>query len=205
MTQWLNLFHPSSLILHPSSLPSCAFCGELNSFTLKQEWKSSRPSESFRMKNLSPALLCSPPSCSSCRPCARARAQSPVVDGAGRDAARAAESERLGKCAQRRRAHGRREHGALDTSRTMRGVRAAYLSVTRGDGGRTSSARSRGRARPRFARRSFWPRGHRRRGHFFTRAIDFGFSKSPEEALACVGREAASRTWSGHPPLPPRL
>ncbi len=65
-----------------------------------------------------------------------------------------------------------------------RGYRTAYLSITRGDGGQNESGPEFGeklgvaRTQELLAARRF--DGGRQ---FFTRAIDFGFSKSPEETL----------------------
>src|SRR6478609_2879503 len=65
-----------------------------------------------------------------------------------------------------------------------RGYRTAYLSITRGDGGQNESGPEFGeklglaRTQELLAAREL--DGGRQ---FFTRAIDFGFSKSPEEAL----------------------
>lgn len=65
-----------------------------------------------------------------------------------------------------------------------RGYRAAYLSITRGDGGQNERG-------PDFAEKLgvlrtqelLAARRHDGGRQFFTRAIDYGFSKSPEEAL----------------------
>jgi LmbE family N-acetylglucosaminyl deacetylase len=72
-----------------------------------------------------------------------------------------------------------------------RGYRAAYLSLTRGDGGQNELGpdfdEKLGVARTQelLAARRF-DRGRQ----FFTRAIDFGYSKSPEETLRFWDREA---------------
>ena len=73
-----------------------------------------------------------------------------------------------------------------------RGVRAAYLSVTRGDGGQNLIGAEQGPALG-LLRTQELLAARRVDGaeQFFTRAIDFGFSKSPEEALRVWGREEA--------------
>ncbi|HEX5705876.1 MAG TPA: PIG-L family deacetylase [Pyrinomonadaceae bacterium] len=73
-----------------------------------------------------------------------------------------------------------------------RGVRAAYLSVTRGDGGQNLIGTEQGAALG-LVRTQELLAARRVDGaeQFFTRAIDFGFSKSPEEALGVWGHEAA--------------
>ena len=73
-----------------------------------------------------------------------------------------------------------------------RGVRAAYLSVTRGDGGQNLIGTEQGAALG-LVRTQELLAARRIDGaeQFFTRAIDFGFSKSPEEALRVWGHEAA--------------
>lgn len=73
-----------------------------------------------------------------------------------------------------------------------RGVRAAYLSVTRGDGGQNLIGTEQGAALG-VVRTQELLAARRIDGaeQFFTRAIDFGFSKSPEEALRVWGHEAA--------------
>ncbi|HZB44233.1 MAG TPA: PIG-L family deacetylase, partial [Pyrinomonadaceae bacterium] len=73
-----------------------------------------------------------------------------------------------------------------------RGVRAAYLSVTRGDGGQNLIGTEQGAALG-LVRTQELLAARRIDGaeQFFTRAIDFGFSKSPEEALGVWGRESA--------------
>jgi LmbE family N-acetylglucosaminyl deacetylase len=65
-----------------------------------------------------------------------------------------------------------------------RGYRTAYLSITRGDGGQNESGPEFGE-RLGLARTQELLAARRLDGgrQFFTRAIDFGFSKSPEEAL----------------------
>jgi LmbE family N-acetylglucosaminyl deacetylase len=71
-----------------------------------------------------------------------------------------------------------------------RGVRAAYLSLTRGDGGQNELGRD-------FDEKLGYLRTHEllaaRRidsgRQFFTRAIDFGYSKTPEETLAFWDRK----------------
>lgn len=72
-----------------------------------------------------------------------------------------------------------------------RKVRAAYLSVTRGDGGQNLIGTEQG-ALLGLIRTQELLAARRVDGaeQFFTRAIDFGFSKSPEEALAVWGRDA---------------
>ncbi|HEX6626053.1 MAG TPA: PIG-L family deacetylase [Pyrinomonadaceae bacterium] len=73
-----------------------------------------------------------------------------------------------------------------------RGVRAAYLSVTRGDGGQNLIGTEQGAALG-LVRTQELLAARRLDGaeQFFTRAIDFGFSKSPAEALRVWGHEAA--------------
>ncbi len=73
-----------------------------------------------------------------------------------------------------------------------RGVRAAYLSVTRGDGGQNLIGTEKG-ALLGLLRTQELLAARRVDGaeQFFTRAVDFGFTKSPEEALRIWGREAA--------------
>lgn len=72
-----------------------------------------------------------------------------------------------------------------------RGYRTAYLSITRGDGGQNESGPEFGeklglaRTNELLAARQL--DGGRQ---FFTRAIDFGFSKSPEEALRIWDHDA---------------
>jgi LmbE family N-acetylglucosaminyl deacetylase len=72
-----------------------------------------------------------------------------------------------------------------------RGYRAAYLSITRGDGGQNELGRDFdeklgvARTQELLAARRF---DHGRQ--FFTRAIDFGYSKSPEETLRFWDRDA---------------
>ena len=72
-----------------------------------------------------------------------------------------------------------------------RGYRTAYLSITRGDGGQNESGPEFGeklglaRTQELLAARQL--DGGRQ---FFTRAIDFGFSKTPEEALRIWGHDA---------------
>ncbi|MGC4081638.1 MAG: PIG-L family deacetylase [Vicinamibacterales bacterium] len=71
-----------------------------------------------------------------------------------------------------------------------RGVRAAYLSLTRGDGGQNELGRD-------FDEKLGLLRTHELLAarqldtgrQFFTRAIDFGFSKTPEETLAFWDKE----------------
>jgi LmbE family N-acetylglucosaminyl deacetylase len=71
-----------------------------------------------------------------------------------------------------------------------RHVRTAYLSVTRGDGGQNLIGPDTGtllgviRTQELLAARRIDGAGQ-----FFTRAIDFGFSKNPEETLEIWGRE----------------
>ncbi len=72
-----------------------------------------------------------------------------------------------------------------------RGYRAAYLSITRGDGGQNERG-------PHFAEKLgvlrtqelIAARQHDGGRQFFTRAIDYGYSKSPEEALRIWDRDA---------------
>jgi LmbE family N-acetylglucosaminyl deacetylase len=73
-----------------------------------------------------------------------------------------------------------------------RGVRAAYLSVTRGDGGQNLIGTEQGAALG-LVRTQELLAARRLDGaeQFFTRAIDFGFSKSPAEALRVWGHEEA--------------
>ena len=73
-----------------------------------------------------------------------------------------------------------------------RGVRAAYLSVTRGDGGQNLIGTEQGAALG-LVRTQELLAARRIDGaeQFFTRAIDFGFSKSPAETLRVWGHEAA--------------
>jgi LmbE family N-acetylglucosaminyl deacetylase len=73
-----------------------------------------------------------------------------------------------------------------------RGVRTAYLSVTRGDGGQNLIGTEKG-ALLGLLRTQELLAARRVDGaeQFFTRAVDFGFTKSPEEALRIWGREAA--------------
>jgi LmbE family N-acetylglucosaminyl deacetylase len=73
-----------------------------------------------------------------------------------------------------------------------RGVRTAYLSVTRGDGGQNLIGTEKG-ALLGLLRTQELLAARRVDGaeQFFTRAIDFGFTKSPEETLRIWGREAA--------------
>ena len=72
-----------------------------------------------------------------------------------------------------------------------RGYRAAYLSLTRGDGGQNELGRDFdaklgvARTQELLAARRF---DHGRQ--FFTRAVDFGFSKTPEETLRFWDRDA---------------
>ncbi|HEU4595809.1 MAG TPA: PIG-L family deacetylase [Pyrinomonadaceae bacterium] len=73
-----------------------------------------------------------------------------------------------------------------------RGVRAAYLSVTRGDGGQNLIGTEKG-ALLGLLRTQELLAARRVDGaeQFFTRAVDFGFTKSAEETLRIWGREAA--------------
>lgn len=70
-------------------------------------------------------------------------------------------------------------------------VRTAYLSITRGDGGQNLIGTEQGpligllRTQELLAARRI-----DRAGQFFTRAVDFGYSKSPEETLRIWGHEA---------------
>jgi LmbE family N-acetylglucosaminyl deacetylase len=69
-------------------------------------------------------------------------------------------------------------------------VRTAYLSVTRGDGGQNLIGSEKGplmgvlRTQELLAARRV-----DRAEQFFTRAVDFGYSKSPEETMAIWGKE----------------
>ena len=75
-----------------------------------------------------------------------------------------------------------------------RNVRTGYLSITRGDGGQNLIGDDQGidlgliRTQELLAARRI--DGAQQ---FFTRAFDFGFSKSPEEALNIWGHEAIQR------------
>ncbi|HZT57387.1 MAG TPA: PIG-L family deacetylase [Pyrinomonadaceae bacterium] len=71
-----------------------------------------------------------------------------------------------------------------------RGVRTAYLSLTRGDGGQNLLGSEKG-AELGLVRTQELLAARRIDGaeQFFTRAIDFGFSKSPEEALRIWGHD----------------
>ncbi|HEV3470749.1 MAG TPA: PIG-L family deacetylase [Pyrinomonadaceae bacterium] len=71
-----------------------------------------------------------------------------------------------------------------------RGVRTAYLSLTRGDGGQNLLGPEKG-ALLGLVRTEELLAARRRDGaeQFFTRAVDFGFTKSPEEALSVWGRD----------------
>jgi LmbE family N-acetylglucosaminyl deacetylase len=71
-------------------------------------------------------------------------------------------------------------------------MRAAYLSVTRGDGGQNLIGTEQG-ATLGVIRTQELLAARRIDGaeQFFTRAVDFGFSKTPEETLAVWGREQA--------------
>ena len=73
-----------------------------------------------------------------------------------------------------------------------RGVRTAYLSVTRGDGGQNLIGTEKG-ALLGLLRTQELLAARRIDGaeQFFTRAVDFGFTKSPEESLRIWGHEAA--------------
>ncbi|MCA1633362.1 MAG: PIG-L family deacetylase [Acidobacteria bacterium] len=72
-----------------------------------------------------------------------------------------------------------------------RGVRTGYLSVTRGDGGQNLIGTEKG-ALLGLLRTQELLAARRVDGaeQFFTRAVDFGFTKSPEEALRIWGHEA---------------
>jgi LmbE family N-acetylglucosaminyl deacetylase len=72
-----------------------------------------------------------------------------------------------------------------------RGVRTAYLSLTRGDGGQNLLGTEKGELLG-LVRTQELLAARRVDGaeQFFTRAIDFGFSKSPEEALRIWGHDA---------------
>ncbi len=71
-----------------------------------------------------------------------------------------------------------------------RGVRAAYLSLTRGDGGQNLIGAERGEMLG-LIRTQELLAARRIDGaeQFFTRAVDFGFTKSPDETLKVWGRE----------------
>jgi LmbE family N-acetylglucosaminyl deacetylase len=71
-----------------------------------------------------------------------------------------------------------------------RGVRTAYLSLTRGDGGQNLLGSEKGETLG-LIRTQELLAARRIDGaeQFFTRAIDFGFSKSPEEALRIWGHD----------------
>ncbi|HEX3558160.1 MAG TPA: PIG-L family deacetylase [Pyrinomonadaceae bacterium] len=73
-----------------------------------------------------------------------------------------------------------------------RGVRTAYLSMTRGDGGQNLLGPEKGEMLG-LVRTQELLAARRVDGaeQFFTRAIDFGFSKSPEEALRIWGHDEA--------------
>ncbi|AOS43928.1 Mycothiol S-conjugate amidase [Lacunisphaera limnophila] len=73
-----------------------------------------------------------------------------------------------------------------------RGYRAAYLSITRGDGGQNESGPEFGEKLG-LARTQELLAARRHDGgrQFFTRAIDYGYSKSPEEALRIWDHAAA--------------
>lgn len=71
-----------------------------------------------------------------------------------------------------------------------KGVRAAYLSLTRGDGGQNLIGNEQGDLLGVIRTQELL--GARRidgAEQFFTRAVDFGYSKNPEETLAKWGRE----------------
>jgi LmbE family N-acetylglucosaminyl deacetylase len=72
-----------------------------------------------------------------------------------------------------------------------RGVRTAYLSLTRGDGGQNLLGTEKGELLG-LVRTQELLAARRVDGaeQFFTRAIDFGFSKSPDEALRIWGHDA---------------
>ena len=72
-----------------------------------------------------------------------------------------------------------------------RGYRTAYLSITRGDGGQNESGPEFGEKLG-LARTQELLAARRLDGgrQFFTRAIDYGYSKSPEEALRIWDHEA---------------
>src|SRR5947209_10741496 len=71
-----------------------------------------------------------------------------------------------------------------------RGVRTAYLSLTRGDGGQNLIGTEKGELLG-LVRTQELLAARRVDGaeQFFTRAIDFGFTKTPEEAIEKWGRE----------------
>ena len=73
---------------------------------------------------------------------------------------------------------------------TERGVRTAYLSVTRGDGGQNLIGTEKGELLG-LVRTQELLAARRIDGaeQFFTRAIDFGYTKSPEETLRVWGHE----------------
>ena len=72
-----------------------------------------------------------------------------------------------------------------------RHIRTAYLSATRGEGGQNLIGPEQGPLMGVIRTPgSCWRRGASTAGEqFFTRAIDFGYSKSPDEALERWGRE----------------
>src|SRR5688572_15070543 len=87
----------------------------------------------------------------------------------------------------------------LAWSANDRGYRTAYLSVTRGDGGQNLIGDEKGpllgviRTQELLAARRIDGAEQ-----MFTRAIDFGYSKNPEETLAIWGRNAvlADVVWA---------
>ncbi len=86
-----------------------------------------------------------------------------------------------------------------------RGVRAVYLSMTRGDGGQNLIGAEQGIALG-IIRTQELLAARRIDGaeQLFTRARDFGFSKSVDEALKILGRgRHARRHRAGHPPGAP--
>ena len=70
-------------------------------------------------------------------------------------------------------------------------LRTAYLSLTRGDGGQNLIGSERGAEIGIIRTQELMAaRGVDRAEQYFTRAIDFGYSKTPEETLAFWGKEA---------------
>jgi LmbE family N-acetylglucosaminyl deacetylase len=73
-----------------------------------------------------------------------------------------------------------------------RGVRTAYLSITRGDGGQNLVGPEKGELLGLIRTQELLAARHVDGAEqFFTRAIDFGFTKSPEETLRLWGHDAA--------------
>ena len=87
-----------------------------------------------------------------------------------------------------------------------RKARAAYLSLTRGDGGQNLIGSEQGELLG-LIRTQELLAARRIDGaeQYFTRAIDFGFSKTAEETFEQVGPRGDSRRRGvDHPALPPR-